>query len=55
MPDTPFRQPDHREVPDLRYPAFRAEAHRQSAAVAGSARAPEDQAFIEALSDRDEE
>jgi Protein of unknown function (DUF3018) len=38
-------------VPDVRSPAFRSEAHRQSAAVAASARAREDQAFIDAVSD----
>jgi hypothetical protein len=38
-------------VPDVRAPAFRLEAHRQSAAVAASAHAPEDQAFIDAVSD----
>lgn len=41
-------------VPDTRTAAFRAEAHRQSLAVARSARAVEDQAFIDAVSDRDE-
>ena len=39
-------------VADVRSPAFRAEAHRQSAAVAASARAFDDQAFIDAVSDR---
>lgn len=38
-------------VPDVRAPAFRAEARRQSLAVASSARAGEDQAFIDAVSD----
>ena len=38
-------------VPDVRSPAFRSEAHRQSAAVAVSPRAREDQAFIDAVSD----
>ena len=38
-------------VPDVRAPAFRSEAHRQSLAVAASADAREDQAFIEAVSD----
>ena len=38
-------------VPDVRAPAFRSEAHRQSLAVAGSAHAAEDQAFIDAVSD----
>lgn len=38
-------------VPDVRAPAFRAEAHRQSLAVAASAHAHEDQAFIDAVSD----
>lgn len=41
--------------PDVRSPAFRAEAHRQSAAVAASAYAGVDQAFIDAVSDRDDE
>jgi hypothetical protein len=34
-------------VPDVRSPAFRAEAHRQSLLVANS-----DQAFIDSISDR---
>jgi hypothetical protein len=38
-------------VPDVRSSAFLSEAHRQSAAVAASAHAPEDQAFIDAVSD----
>jgi len=38
-------------VPDVRAPAFQSEAHRQSSAVARSAQAREDQAFVEALSD----
>jgi len=38
-------------VPDIRSPAFRAQAHRQSMAVAASSSAREDQAFIEAVSD----
>ena len=38
-------------VPDVRSPAFRSEAHRQSAAIAASAQAREDQAFIDAVSD----
>ncbi len=38
-------------VPDVRAPAFRAEAHRQALAVAAGARAHEDQAFIDAVSD----
>lgn len=37
-------------VPDVRSPLFADEAHRQSAAVAGSERAGDDQAFIDALS-----
>jgi hypothetical protein len=42
-------------VPDVRSPAFRFEAHRQSAAIAASLHASEDQAFIDASSDlRDE-
>lgn len=41
-------------VPDVRAPAFAAEAHRQSLAVAGSHHAEEDQAFVDAVSDADE-
>jgi hypothetical protein len=41
-------------VPDVRSPAFRAEAHRQSLAVAKSAFAADDQAFIESVSDQDD-
>ena len=37
-------------VPDTRSPAFAAEAHRQSLAVAASPHAGEDQAFIDAVS-----
>lgn len=37
-------------VPDVRAPAFRAEAHRQSLAVSVSWHAHEDQAFIDAVS-----
>ena len=37
-------------VPDVRAPAFRAAARRQSLAVAASAHAREDQAFIDAVS-----
>lgn len=42
-------------VPDVRAPSFKAEAHRQSLAVARSAQASEDQAFIDAVSDWGEE
>jgi hypothetical protein len=42
-------------VPDVRAPSFRSEAHRQSLAVASSARAREDQAFIDAVSTWDDE
>ena len=38
-------------VPDVRSPAFRAEAHRQSLAVAHSEHEAADQAFIDAVSD----
>jgi len=38
-------------VPDVRSPACRLEAHRQSLAVAASAHAREDRAFIDAISD----
>jgi Protein of unknown function (DUF3018) len=42
-------------VPDVRAPSFRSEAHRQSLAVAASAHAREDQAFVDAVSDWDHE
>jgi hypothetical protein len=42
-------------VPDVRAPSFQSEAHRQSLAVAGSAHAREDQAFIDAASDWENE
>ncbi len=42
-------------VPDVRSPAFAAEAHRQSLAVALSPHAQEDQDFVDAISDRDGE
>ncbi len=42
-------------VPDVRAPSFRSEAHRQSLAVAASAHAAEDQGFIDAVSDWDDE
>lgn len=37
-------------VPDVRAPAFRTAAHRQSLAVAASSRADDDQAFIDSVS-----
>lgn len=37
-------------VPDVRSPGFAAQAHRQSAAVAASTHADDDQAFIDAAS-----
>jgi hypothetical protein len=37
-------------APDVRSPAFRTEAHRQSVAIAASAHALDDQAFIDAVS-----
>jgi hypothetical protein len=37
-------------VPDVRSPDFVAQAHEQSAAVAGSPQAADDQAFIDAIS-----
>ena len=37
-------------VPDVRAASFKAEAHRQSAAVAAGAETAEDQAFIDAVS-----
>ena len=42
-------------VPDVRSPAFAAEAHRQSLAVAESVGAEEDQEFIDTISDRTDE
>jgi hypothetical protein len=42
-------------VPDVRAPSFRSEAHRQSQAVAASAHAHGDQAFIDAVADWDNE
>ncbi len=41
-------------VPDVRSPEFAQEAHRQSAAVAASRHAEDDQAFIDAISVDDE-
>jgi hypothetical protein len=38
-------------VPDVRSSAFLSEAHRQSAAIAASAQARIDQAYIDAVSD----
>jgi hypothetical protein len=40
-------------VPDVRAPAFAAEAHRQSLAVGNSPQAKEDQDFIDAVSEPD--
>jgi hypothetical protein len=42
-------------VPDVRAPSFREQAHRQSQAIAASALAREDQAFIDAVSDLGDE
>jgi antidote-toxin recognition MazE-like antitoxin len=42
-------------VPDVRSPEFEAEAHRQSLAVAQSEQESENQAFIDAISERDGE
>lgn len=42
-------------VPDVRAPSFKAEAHRQSLAVASSDHAREDQGFIDAISDWSDE
>jgi hypothetical protein len=42
-------------VPDVRAPEFRSEAHRQSAAVSASATERDDRAFIDAISDLDDE
>jgi len=41
-------------VPDVRAPSFRAEAHRQSLAVAESPHEADDQTFIESISDLDD-
>jgi Protein of unknown function (DUF3018) len=40
-------------VPDVRSPAFKAEAHRQCLAVASSSHADEDQRFVDAISEPD--
>jgi hypothetical protein len=37
-------------VPDVRSPAFRAEAHRQSLLIASSPHEEEDQAFVDSIS-----
>jgi hypothetical protein len=42
-------------VPDVRSPAFKAEAHRQSSAVAQSEYGGEDQEFVDTVSDRDDQ
>jgi hypothetical protein len=42
-------------VPDVRAPGFRAEAHRQSLAVAVSSQEKDDQAFIDSVSAGSEE
>jgi hypothetical protein len=42
-------------VPDVRSPAFRSEAHRQSLAIATSPHAFDDQAFIDAVSNLGDE
>ena len=47
-------RPVHFWVPDTRTADFRTEAHRQSSTAALSAQEPEDQAFIDAVSDRTE-
>jgi hypothetical protein len=41
-------------VPDVRSRGFKAQAHRQSLAIARSDSEREDQAFIDAVSDQDE-
>jgi hypothetical protein len=38
-------------VPDVRSPGFAEEAHRQSRAVAASATAEDDQAFIDSIAE----
>jgi hypothetical protein len=42
-------------VPDVRSRAFKTQAHRQSLAVARGSHARDDQAFIDAVSDRGDE
>lgn len=42
-------------VPDVRAPSFKAEAHRQAAAVAASELAAGDQVFIDAISELGDE
>lgn len=42
-------------VPDVRASSFQAEAHRQSLAVAASVHEADDQAFIDVVSDWDDE
>ena len=42
-------------VPDVRSPTFKAEAHRQSLAVAGGPHADEDERFIDAVSEPQDE
>jgi hypothetical protein len=42
-------------VPDVRSPAFKAEAHRQSMAVASGPHADEDQRFVDSVSEQDPE
>jgi hypothetical protein len=42
-------------VPDVRARSFKAEAHRQAAAVAASELAADDQAFIDAVSELSDE
>ena len=42
-------------VPDVRSPEFAAEAHRQSLAVARSRHAADDQGFVDAISEWNEE
>jgi DNA-binding LacI/PurR family transcriptional regulator len=42
-------------LPDVNSPEFIAEAHRQSLAISNSPHAEEDQAFIDALTDWDDE
>jgi Protein of unknown function (DUF3018) len=41
-------------VPDVRFPSFCKQAHRQSLAVAASSHARDDQAFIDDVSDQDD-
>lgn len=51
----PGQRPLRTWIPDVRSAAFRREAHRQSLAVSKAWRAGEDQAFVDAASDWQDE